>query len=127
MFLIDPSLYRAVDNIVKDAGGRLEILRQCVTEEGDVNLDAELERKHRQRRGNGGRPTTNAVRGRDDGSSSDDGNDDAVVSAMSSRLRTAARISDNDEGIPSETGGGGRGEEVATMRTRTFLCPLSTI
>jgi len=57
-FLMDPGLYRRVDEIVKFGGddtgvgnqagvdgGRLEILRQCVYEEGEVELESELRRK----------------------------------------------------------------------------------
>mmetsp|Transcript_29609 Transcript_29609/g.36035 ORF Transcript_29609/g.36035 Transcript_29609/m.36035 type:complete len:447 (+) Transcript_29609:85-1425(+) len=42
--LADPSLYRKIDGIVKDNGGHLGIVRQCVTEEGDVNLESEMQR-----------------------------------------------------------------------------------
>lgn len=44
-FLIDPSQYRVVDNITKQIkGAKLEILRQTVTQEGDVDVTKELER-----------------------------------------------------------------------------------
>ena len=51
VILIDPSLFRTVDAIAKDKeicgpSGRLEILQQCVTAEGDVNLASEVERKN---------------------------------------------------------------------------------
>lgn len=41
----DPSLYRKINDIVENAGGRLEIARQCVREEGDANLESEISRK----------------------------------------------------------------------------------
>ncbi len=45
LFLIDPSAYRVVDNIAKEYQGvKLEILRQTVTQEDDVDVSLELER-----------------------------------------------------------------------------------
>ena len=51
VFQSDPSLYRKVDGIARDPSvqGRLEIIQQCVTEEGDVTLGSELERRAQQR------------------------------------------------------------------------------
>ena len=46
--LVDPSLYRGLDEIAKNSNGRLEILKQVVRQEGDVNLELELERKKKQ-------------------------------------------------------------------------------
>jgi len=50
IFQSDPSLYRRMDGIARheDVQGRLEIIQQCVTEEGDVTLGHELERKAQQ-------------------------------------------------------------------------------
>jgi ribosome maturation protein SDO1 len=46
IFLSDPALYRKVEGIARnDVQGRLEIIQQCVTEEGDVALGCELERR----------------------------------------------------------------------------------
>ncbi|KAL7539803.1 hypothetical protein ACHAXR_009623 [Thalassiosira sp. AJA248-18] len=54
IFHSDPSLYRKVEGIARDSSvqGRLEIIQQCVTEEGDVTLGSELERRaqHQQQR-----------------------------------------------------------------------------
>jgi len=50
-FLADPSLYRIIDKLVKEKNEieinrlRLEIIQQCVFQEGEVNLGSELERK----------------------------------------------------------------------------------
>lgn len=45
-FLIDPSLYRKINNSVKKfPSWRLEILQQCVFEEGEANLENEIQRK----------------------------------------------------------------------------------
>jgi len=50
-FLADPSLYRIIDKLVKDCNEkeknqwRLEILQHCVFQEGEVNLESEMERK----------------------------------------------------------------------------------
>ena len=52
IFQSDPSLYRKIENIARDASvrGRLEIIQQCVTaEEGDVTLGSELERRAQQK------------------------------------------------------------------------------
>lgn len=46
--LVDPSLYRDLDEICKNAKGRLEILQQVVRQEGDVDLELEMERKKQQ-------------------------------------------------------------------------------
>eukprot|EP01083_Nonionella_stella_P042576 114951_1 len=43
-FFIDPSKFRAVDAIAKKYGAALEIMRQIVTQEGDVEVSVELER-----------------------------------------------------------------------------------
>jgi ribosome maturation protein SDO1 len=43
-FQADPSLYRKLESIAKDSSvkGRVEIIQQCVTEEGDVQLGFEV-------------------------------------------------------------------------------------
>lgn len=46
--LVDPSLYRDLDEISKEINGRLEILQQVVRQEGDVDLELEMERKKQQ-------------------------------------------------------------------------------
>ncbi|KAL3791141.1 hypothetical protein HJC23_000561 [Cyclotella cryptica] len=51
VFEADPSLYRQIEIITKDSTirARLEIIQQCVTDEGDVPLGSELEcRAHEQ-------------------------------------------------------------------------------
>lgn len=45
-FLIDPSKYRTADSIAKKIGTPLEIVRQIVTREGDVDVSLELERNY---------------------------------------------------------------------------------
>mmetsp|Transcript_20378 Transcript_20378/g.23626 ORF Transcript_20378/g.23626 Transcript_20378/m.23626 type:complete len:444 (+) Transcript_20378:96-1427(+) len=45
-FLVDPSKYRIADSISKKHGGTLEISRQTVTQEGDVDVSLELERNN---------------------------------------------------------------------------------
>eukprot|EP00979_Chaetoceros_neogracilis_P003885 scaffold672_cov214-Chaetoceros_neogracile.AAC.1 len=47
-FLIDPSKYRVADTIAKTIGATLEISRQIVTREGDVDVSLELERNTAQ-------------------------------------------------------------------------------
>ena len=51
IFLSDPSLYRKMEGIAKNRSvqGRIEIIQQCVTEEGDVTLGSELERRAQQK------------------------------------------------------------------------------
>jgi len=51
IFLSDPSLYRKMEGIAKNSSvkGRIEIIQQCVTEEGDVTLGSELERRAQQK------------------------------------------------------------------------------
>lgn len=47
IFQSNPALYRKIDGIARNEAvkGRLEIIQQCVTEEGDVALGCELERR----------------------------------------------------------------------------------
>ena len=47
-FLAEPSSYRNVDRIAKEVHGRLEVMRQVVTEEGDFEVNLEEEVKHVQ-------------------------------------------------------------------------------
>ena len=51
IFQSDPSLYRKMEGIAKNilVQGRVEIIQQCVTEEGDVTLGSELERRAQQK------------------------------------------------------------------------------
>jgi ribosome maturation protein SDO1 len=49
VLLVDPSLYRPLDEVAKEIKGvRLEIIRQSVQQEGDVDLEQELERRKQQ-------------------------------------------------------------------------------
>jgi ribosome maturation protein SDO1 len=43
---VDPSLYRELDELAKNAQGRMEIMQQVVAQEGDVDLEQEIERKN---------------------------------------------------------------------------------
>ena len=45
IFMIDPSMYRAIEAIAINGGGRLEVIRHAVIEEGDAEVGAEVERK----------------------------------------------------------------------------------
>jgi ribosome maturation protein SDO1 len=46
---VDPSLYRDLNELSKQVkGARMEIMQQVVAQEGDVNLDQEIERKKQQ-------------------------------------------------------------------------------
>lgn len=46
---VDPSLYRDLNELSKKiTGARMEIMQQVVAQEGDVNLDQEIERKKQQ-------------------------------------------------------------------------------
>mmetsp|Transcript_14336 Transcript_14336/g.21158 ORF Transcript_14336/g.21158 Transcript_14336/m.21158 type:complete len:439 (+) Transcript_14336:223-1539(+) len=42
ILLVDPSLYRTLENLAKQVNGRLEILKQVVMREGDSNLEEEM-------------------------------------------------------------------------------------
>ena len=50
VFQSDPSFYRKVEGIARNSSvnARLEIIQQCVTEEGDVTLGSEMERRAQQ-------------------------------------------------------------------------------
>ena len=43
-FLIDPSQYQRVDDIPKEGGGTLKMLRHAVMQESDANVGSDLER-----------------------------------------------------------------------------------
>lgn len=45
ILLVDPSLYRTLENLAKQVNGRLEILKQVVMREGDTNLEEEMRQK----------------------------------------------------------------------------------
>jgi ribosome maturation protein SDO1 len=46
---VDPSLYRDLNELTKQVkGARMEIMQQVVAQEGDVNLEQEIERKKQQ-------------------------------------------------------------------------------
>ena len=45
---VDPSLYRELEELAKSAAGRLEISQHVVAQQGDIDLDKEVERKQLQ-------------------------------------------------------------------------------
>ncbi|KAK1733785.1 ribosome maturation protein SBDS [Skeletonema marinoi] len=102
IFQSDPSLYRRMDGIARhdDVQGRLEIIQQCVTEEGDVTLGHELERKAQQQQqrdehhvvqSSGKQHATQS--GAND--NNDDDNDD--VPALSDKLQSGLRLTSNTD------------------------------
>lgn len=52
IFFVDPSMYRTADGIAKKIGATLEIVRNIVTREGDVDVTVELEHYTSQQRQN---------------------------------------------------------------------------
>lgn len=101
VFKSDPSLYRKVDGIARDAlvQGRLEIIQQCVTEEGDVTLGSELERRAQQKQQHQKNEDEKEARNR---ASVDNEQTEAAVDVddniqtLSKKLESAA-ISDDDD------------------------------
>mmetsp|Transcript_40361 Transcript_40361/g.121609 ORF Transcript_40361/g.121609 Transcript_40361/m.121609 type:complete len:466 (-) Transcript_40361:124-1521(-) len=96
--LIDPSLYRTADKLAKEGRGRMEILRQCVTEEGDVELESELQRKSRRK------DQAEAAERNEGIADSSDNDNDAILAGLSRRMERVARISgadDDGEGVGS--------------------------
>ena len=83
-FLIDPSQYRVVDAIAKsENGAKLEILRQTVTQEGDVDVNLELERN------------STLLQQRNQNSSSLENNDDNINSVQRTGTQSVHDLADN--------------------------------
>ncbi|KAL7429970.1 hypothetical protein ACHAXM_001946 [Skeletonema potamos] len=113
IFQSDPGLYRKMDGIARNDAvrGRLEIIQQCVTEEGDVTLGHELERKAQQQQQQRGEQVNSGAHisgklatqsGADD--DSDAGND---VPTLSDTLQTGLRLTaeNEDDHHPTTTKG----------------------
>jgi hypothetical protein len=103
VFQSNPALYRKIDGIAwnETVHGRLEIIQQCVTEEGDVALGCELERraqeqlqrdeytsvgsgvKQQQQQSDGNIPTTQ--------SSNDD------IATLSDKLQSGIQLNNSEE------------------------------
>ena len=105
-FQSDPALYRKMDDIIRNetVNGRLEIIQQCVTEEGDVTLGHELERKAQQQQQrdehvNGEAQTSGNIETQ---SGADDDDD---VPTLSDKLQSGLRltIETEDEHHPTTT------------------------
>lgn len=102
VFLSDPSLYRQVDAIARDASvkGRVEIIQQCVTEEGDVALGSELERRalqHQQHHIKDHAPNSNQSIKGDDNSIND--GDEQLSSELQTRLNIKESTDDDTNDI----------------------------
>lgn len=97
IFLSDPSLYRRMDGIARhdDVHGRLEIIQQCVTEEGDVTLGHEIERKaqQQQQRDENHVLRTGRVATQSGSEVHNDVNND--VPALSDKLQSGLRLTSN--------------------------------
>ena len=99
-FVIDPSLYRKVDEIVKSSTrGRLEIIKQAVFEEGDFDLDSEIARKEKMAAANQLEMTreTDAIVSTNDFSETAIDHDVALVTSSSQALRLEDDINQVDE------------------------------
>jgi len=109
IFQADPALYRKMDGIARNDAvhGRLEIIQQCVTEEGDVTLGHELERKaqqlQQQQRGEQQHHVVNSGKletqfgARDDDSDADDDDVPTLSDTLHSGLRLTTTIENEDE------------------------------
>lgn len=97
IFQSDPSLYRRMDGIARhdNVQGRLEIIQQCVTEEGDVTLGHELERKaqQQQQRDENHVLTTGRVATQTGSDEKNDVNED--VPTLSDKLQSGLRLTSN--------------------------------
>ena len=94
VFQSDPSLYRQVEAIARDSSvqGRLEIIQQTITEEGDVTLGSELERRAQQQQHNATIDAETATQ-----SLRENGNNLEIDAAqLSSQLQTSLKISEED-------------------------------
>mmetsp|Transcript_16901 Transcript_16901/g.35479 ORF Transcript_16901/g.35479 Transcript_16901/m.35479 type:complete len:461 (-) Transcript_16901:97-1479(-) len=102
VFLSDPSHYRQVDAIARDASvkGRVEIIQQCLAEEGDVALGSELERRalqHHQHHINDHAVNTNQSMKGDDNSI--DGGDEQLSSELQTMLNIKESTDDDTNDI----------------------------
>jgi len=93
VFLADPSLFRSVDAIAKDeqicgSGGRLEIIRQLVLAEGDVNMGSEVSRKEGERL---------ALLQRAEAGRKGEDEEDQIVSVLANEMVGGMALSKNEE------------------------------
>ncbi|KAL7463157.1 hypothetical protein ACHAXS_003540 [Conticribra weissflogii] len=105
VFLSDPSLYRQVDAIAREVSvkGRVEIIQQCVTEEGDVALGSELERRalqQQQQHHISGHAANADQSMKRDVNSLDDG-DEQLSSELQTRLNLKESTDDHTNDIQS--------------------------
>ena len=103
IFQSNPALYRKIDGIARNetVQGRLEIIQQCVTEEGDVALGCELERRAQQQQqrdeytnvGSGVKQQQQQAGGnvRTTQSSNDD------IATLSGKLQSGIRLNNDEE------------------------------
>jgi len=111
-FFIDPSKFRAVDAIAKKYGAALEIMRQIVTQEGDVEVSVELERNTnaaRQQEIQNMQSTTNASTATATGQSSYADDLDEIsnnMGTMQMGIRNASRPYLDDSDDDNGQGGG---------------------
>jgi len=63
---VDPSLYRELDDLAKKVKGRLEIVQHVVTQQGDVDLEKEIERKKQPQQQKDGPPNVHENMSSDD-------------------------------------------------------------
>lgn len=93
---VDPSLYRDFNDLAISVKGRLEILQQVVSCEGDVDLEQEIERKKQ-------RQQTAKEKDDDEGSSSDRSVDELMEKLQAVKMRAAGEDdtdSDEDDHAP---------------------------
>ncbi|KAL7493416.1 hypothetical protein ACHAWT_002430 [Skeletonema menzelii] len=106
IFLSDPSLYRRMDGIARhdDVNGRLEIIQQCVTEEGDVTLGHELERKaqQQQHRNENHHLQTTGINATQSDADETNTNVNDEVPTLSDKLQSGLRLTSNVAGSNNE-------------------------
>ena len=98
IFFSDPSLYRKLEGIARTVKGRLEIIQQCVAEEGDVTLGSELERRAQQKQHHHDDAVEEASRNtkntKEDDNFLEEGGD-IVDDSLSNNLQTNLTMEDN--------------------------------
>uniref|UniRef100_A0A7R9W567 C2H2-type domain-containing protein n=1 Tax=Pseudictyota dubia TaxID=2749911 RepID=A0A7R9W567_9STRA len=94
---IDPSLYRTIDALSRQNGWRMEILRQCVTQEGDAELGSEVRRKEDRKNREMAQEAEAAQATEEKKGTSDSEDDDEVVAGLAKRMDRSARITSSDD------------------------------
>lgn len=103
-FMIDPSHYRTIDNIAKENGGKLEMIRHAVTQEGDADVSSELERNTQRQteRDAAALKLSNIQSSTSDKGEASEQSQDFGVDALTGEVGTILSLDNGDDGDAGE-------------------------